>query len=110
MLSKIVPVLSSFVFGQSDTLYLRGVSDNLTTSATFFFQLGKMVTPPPTVSTVTVDGVTEEISTQGDDVFSGDPSAVGNVTLDGEQYAAWSGENSTLPPLLAPKIGVTLAA
>lgn len=88
MLSKIVPVKSSFSFGISDTLFLESASDNLKDCAMFNFLLGKMT----------------------GDVFVSDGSSAGSVKLDGEQYAEWTGANDALPALLAPKIGVELVA
>lgn len=91
MHTAIEPVLSSFKFGTADTLLLRSVSDNLSDSATFFWQLGKMV------------------KGEENESFVGDDSATGNAFLSGEAYAKWSGANDALPALVVSQIGVTLA-
>lgn len=99
MLVTIVPVQSSFKFGQADTLRIRSISDNLSDNAAFFWQLGKMITPEPTPNNPNPSAV-----------FSPDENATGNATLSGAQYAAWTGANDDLPHRIVSQIGVTLAA
>lgn len=101
MLTKIVPVLSSFSFGNADTVLLRSVADNLTTSATFFWQLGRTVPASPEIPATETDPAVPA----SPESFLADDSAAGNVELSGEAYANWSGANDELPALLLPLIG-----
>lgn len=113
MIVPITPVSSSFKFGTATHLLLRSVSDDLETSAIFFWQLGKLVTPElrTVTSTKLVSGksVTAEEDVQDPDGFVGDDAATGNCTLSGADYSAWTGSNVTLPVLVVSQIGVTLS-
>ena len=106
MLIKIVPVTSSFQFGQADTVAIRSIADNLTTSAAFFWQLGRTVPAAPEIPATNespdVPAVPES--------FKADDNAIGNVNLDGDEYATWSGANDELPALLLPKLNLEPAA
>lgn len=87
MLASIQPIQASFQFGVADTLSLRSIADDLATTATFFWQLGKNIDP---------------------DKFVADPASIGNVTIDGKDYQGWDGSNKQAAAICAPKIGVTL--
>jgi hypothetical protein len=101
MLTKILPVQSSFAFGLADCVSLRSVSDNLATSATFLWQLGNLI--PATAEIPATE--TDPAVPAAPESFKADDNAAGNVTLDGEEYANWSGANDELIALLLPKIG-----
>lgn len=105
MIASIQPILSSFAFGTADKINIRLISDNLSTEAQFFFQLGKMVVTREAADAVTGDdgnvttpAITEELG------FKGDDHAVGNVTLSGADYSAWNGGNDTIAALVIAKI------
>jgi hypothetical protein len=106
MITQIVPVLSSFSFGNADTVLLRSVADNLTTSATFFWQLGRTVPASPEIPATETDPAVPA----SPESFVGDDNAIGNVTLDGAEYAGWAGANEELPALLLPKLNLEPAA
>lgn len=106
MNTKISPVVSSFSFGQADAVSLRSIADNLADSATFFWQLGRIV---PAVDAIPAAGEAPAVDAVPES-FDADPAAVGNVTLSGEAYAAWSGSNEELPALLLPLIKLNPAA
>jgi hypothetical protein len=105
MITKILPVISSFAFGNADAVLLRSVADNLTTSATFFWQLGRTVPATPEIP-ATEDAPAVPASPES---FESDDNAIGNVELSGDAYAGWSGANDELPALLLPLIGPGLS-
>ena len=79
MISKIIPVVG---FGiTASQLEARLISDDLKTSATFYWAL-----------------ITD----------SGKTCLEGNVSVSGEEYTAWRGDNPTAIELCAKEAGVTL--
>lgn len=100
MLTKIQPVTSSFAFGIADTLQLLSTSDDLVTTATFSYQLGKMF---------------QQVQAAGTDVpppivFIGDKTSSGSVTIAGADYQGWTGGNDAVPALVISQIpGIKLA-
>jgi hypothetical protein len=102
MLIKIIPVVSSFLFGSANAVRVRLIGDDLTGSAVFFWELGRIVPAVPAVpateTAAEVPAVAEHFTSSG----SG-----GNATLGGADYLGWSGANDELPALLLPQIGLS---
>ena len=87
MIVSIQP-LTHLTFGEVNAVRIRGNSDNYRDRAAVWYALGRL----------------------SEDVFTQAPGTEGEVVLEGEEYAAWSGSNEEVPALILPKIpGVTPA-
>lgn len=105
MYSTIKPI-DLFKFGSADTLLLRSNSDDLATSATFFWQLGRMVTPDPILAVVSDNPDLAHPAQTFDPYFVGADSVIGNATIDGPAYQSWDGSNAQALALVALQIPV----
>jgi hypothetical protein len=118
MIAKIKPITVRG-FGVIDRVSFRIVSDDCETSAVFLFQLGRMVTPSPIKRPalkpdgsplLNDDGDPVELTIQPADYFVGADREVGDVTVDGQEYADWSGSNKDIAALVISKIDGVQAA
>tara|TARA_R110000868_G_scaffold40556_1_gene139832 strand:- start:2340 stop:2621 length:282 start_codon:yes stop_codon:yes gene_type:complete len=83
--------ISLFGFGEANLLHIRLIADDLESSATFFYQLGRTVkNEDETVTTVMADNI------------------IGNVTLDGDTYKQWPGSNATIADVILAKLPGTV--
>ena len=121
MQASIQPV-QVFNFGVADSVTIRSIHDDLSSSATFWYQLGRNETTPEVPA---VDPVPEVVDADGNVVtpaipgvpavpavttWKGADLAIGNVTLSGADYAAWDGSNDAAAALVVAKIpGVSAA-
>jgi hypothetical protein len=112
MIAKINPV-SLFNFGTANAIRILLIQDDLESSATFFWQIGKLVTPEKITVQSIVDGVrqvdekTNEpimITVQPPDNFVGADNVTGNVTISGDEYKKWPGSNTDVPAVIASKV------
>ena len=95
MIQKIQPVISSFRFGQADTLKIELQQDNLADRAVFSVRIGK-INPDHVPNAIDQDG------------FISDEPSIQYVTLLGADYTAWDGSNeSAAAAILAQLTGIT---
>ncbi len=80
---------------QFEAIYLNAsiVNDNLETACTFYYSLNS-----------------GGQGTEAMPVIIGQSLAEGNVTLDGENYLAWSGHNNDAYSYIAEKLNLTLVS
>jgi hypothetical protein len=100
MIQKIQPVISSFRFGQADTLKIELQQDNLVDHAVFSVRIGK----------INPDHVLNPIMSINQDGFIADEPSLQYVTLSGADYAAWDGSNQSVAALVVAQLpGITAA-
>ena len=79
---------------------LRSVSDDLATSATFWYSLDEVITTPAPEA--------PEGQLQAEPMTHTNSLATGNVSMSGEDYTAWTGSNDDAYEFCAEALNLTI--